>query len=319
VRGLKALIKKELTDQFSSYRFLILFLLILMISLVLVYMAAGGIEENLKGEKLPRFVFLMLFTSSRINFSLVQFVAFFGPLIGLMIGFDSINRERNEGTLSKLLAQPIYRDTIIVGKFLAGVVVISMMIVSIILIITGVGLYTVGVKPGLEEFYRIFIYIVISIVYISLWLGVAILFSVLFRSVATSALASFAVWIFFSFFLSFGINAIVSTMVSSEGLNYSENIHKVSSIQQSLSFISPMILYNDSTATIIDPMRRTLTPSAVQLGLMEQMSLKRFSGPLPLLQSFLIVTPYIVYLLVITMICFIVTYMIFMHQEIRSL
>jgi len=319
VRGLRAIVKKELTDHLSSYRFLILFCLILMVSLILVYMAAGGIEQDLKGEELPRFVFLMLFTSSRINFSLVQFVAFFGPLIGLIMGFDSINRERNEGTLSKLLAQPVYRDTVINGKFLAGVMVIGLMMVSIILIITGLGLFSVGVKPGLEEFWRIFIYMIISIVYISLWLGVAILFSILFRSVATSALASFAMWIFFSFFLSFGVNAIISSIVSSQGLTYSETLQRVSRIEQALSFTSPMMLYNDSTATIIDPLRRTLRPFAVQLGLMEQISLTRFSGPLPLSQSFLLVAPYIIYLLAITMICFLISYIVFMRKEIRSL
>ncbi len=319
MRGLKALIRKELADHLSSYRFIILFSLILMVSLLLVYMAAAGIAIDLKGERLPKFVFLMLFTSSKINFSLVQFVAFFGPLIGIIMGFDGINRERNEGTLSKLLAQPIYRDTVINGKFLAGVVIIGMMMVSIILIITGLGIYTVGVKPGLEEFWRIFIYMVISIVYIALWLGVSLLFSVLFRSVATSALASFAMWIFFSFFLSFGVNAFISEVVSSEGLNYSAAMLKVSRIEQALSFTSPMVLYNDSTAAIIDPMRRTLSPFTVQLGLMEQASLTRFSGPLKLTQSFLLVSPYIVYLLAITVICFLVSYIVFMRQEIRSI
>jgi len=318
VRGLRALVKKELADHLSSYRFIILFSLILMVSLILVYTAAGGIEEDLKGSRLPKFVFLMLFTSSKVNFSLVQFVAFFGPLIGIIMGFDSINRERNEGTLSKILSQPIYRDTVINGKFLAGLIIIGLMMASIILIITGLGIYSVGVKPGLEEFWRIFIYMIISIVYISLWLGVSILFSVLFRSVATSALASFAIWIFFSFFLSFGINALISEIVSSVGQDYGEAMLKISRIEQVLSFMSPMMLYSDSTTTIIDPMRRTLNPYTVQLGLMEQASLTRFSGPLALAQSFLLVTPYIVYLIALTVISFLVSYIVFIRQEIRS-
>jgi ABC-2 type transport system permease protein len=319
VRGLRALVRKELADHLSSYRFILLFALILMVSLILVFAAAGGIEEDLKGSRLPRFVFLMLFTSSKVNFSLVQFVAFFGPLIGIIMGFDSINRERNEGTLSKILAQPIYRDTVINGKFLAGLVVVGLMMASIILIITGLGIYSVGVKPGIEEFWRIFIYMIISIVYISLWLGVSILFSVLFRSVATSALASFAIWIFFSFFLSFGINAVIGEIVSSVGPDYGEAILKVSRIEKVLSFTSPMLLYNDSTTTIIDPMRRTLNPYTVRLGLMEQASLTRFTGPLALMQSFLLVAPYIVYLIAVTVICFLVSYILFMRQEIRSI
>ena len=51
-------------------------------------------------------VCVSLFILRGVVFSLVQFVAFFGPLIGLVLGFDAINRERNEGTLSKLLVLP---------------------------------------------------------------------------------------------------------------------------------------------------------------------------------------------------------------------
>jgi ABC-2 type transport system permease protein len=56
---------------------------------------------------------------------------FWGPLVGLILGFDNINRERNEGTLSKLLSQPIYRDAVINGMFLAGVALITIMMLSI--------------------------------------------------------------------------------------------------------------------------------------------------------------------------------------------
>jgi ABC-2 type transport system permease protein len=99
----------------------------------------------------------------------VQFVAFFGPLVGLVLGFDTINRERSQGTLSKLLSQPIYRDVVINGKFLAGVVMISIMMVSIVLVITGLGLIVLGIIPGLEEIWRIMIYLIISIIYVSFW------------------------------------------------------------------------------------------------------------------------------------------------------
>lgn len=131
MHGLKTIIRKELADHFSSYRFLLLFALIAMVSLIMVYMVGLNISRELEGVTKPRYVFLMLFTSSGIQLSLVQFVAFFGPLIGLILGFDSINRERNEGTLSKIISQPIYRDTFVNGKFLAGVIVIASMMVSI--------------------------------------------------------------------------------------------------------------------------------------------------------------------------------------------
>mgnify|MGYP000016470209 CR=1 FL=1 len=120
MHGLKTIVKKELSDHFSSYRFTIIFALIAMVSLITAYVAGLNIRTELQGIVKPRFIFLMLFTSTGTLFSLVQFVALFGPLVGLILGFDTINRERNEGTLSKLLSQPIYRDTVINGKFLAG-------------------------------------------------------------------------------------------------------------------------------------------------------------------------------------------------------
>ncbi len=319
MRGIKAIIKKELSDHFSSFRFVIIFALIAMISLITAYMVSLNLQTELKGIAKPRFIFLMLFTSSGSLFSLVQFVAFFGPLVGLILGFDTINRERNQGTLSKLLSQPIYRDVVINGKFIAGVIMIAIMMVAIVMVITGLGLIFVGVIPGMEEIWRIIIYLLISILYISLWLGVAILFSILFRNTATSALAALAAWIFFSFFISMGANVLADVLTGDEvGGNEAETIVKHVKIVKGVSLISPMQLYTDATATIIDP-RRKSTRSIIAVGPMEEFSMTRFSGPLPLAQSILIVAPYIISLIALTIICFAVSYSIFMRQEIRSL
>ena len=318
VRGLLFVFKKELADNFSSYRFVILFALIAMVSLISTYMTGVGLREELEGVAKPKFVFLMLFTSTGTWFSLVQFVAFFGPLIGLVLGFDSINREKNAGTMSKLVSQPIFRDSIINGKFLAGVTTITIMLVAIILVISGLGLRVLGVVPGVEEIWRIIIYLIISIIYISFWLGISMLFSILFRSIATSALASIAVWIFFSFFVSLGASAVANAFapIPSSGAD-SETVVRHARIQESVRLISPMELYSDATATIIDPMRKT-TRSLILMGPMERLLSGRFQNPLPLTQSILVVWPYITSLVAITLVCFGFSYGIFMRQEIRS-
>ena len=318
--GIGAIFRKELSDHFSSYRFTIIFALIAMASLITTYMAGIGLKEELAGVAKPNFVFLMLFTSTGSVFSLVQFVAFFGPLIGLLLGFDSINRERSSGTLSTLVSQPIYRDSIINGKFLAGVATIAIMLVAIVLVVTGLGLKLVGVVPGPEEIMRIVLYLVISIIYISFWLGASILFSILFRGVATSALATLAVWIFFSFFISIGASVAASVMVpmDAQGEQNPELVLKRISIQRNVSLLSPMKLYNDATAIVIDPTRKT-TRQFVMIGPIERMSLERFQRPLSLLQSLFIVIPHIISLIAITVICFAISYVIFMKQEIRSL
>lgn len=317
MHGLKTIIKKELADHFSSYRFVLLFALIAMVSLITVYMVGITISRELEGVAKPRYVFLMLFTASGVSFSLTQFVAFFGPLLGLILGFDMINRERNEGTLSKLLAQPIYRDTVVNGKFLAGVTVISLMMAAIVLLITGLGLIMVGVTPGWEEVGRIVLYLLLSILYISFWLGVAILFSIVFRNVATSALAALAAWLFFSFFIGLGANVVASALTPEADTNPVAMLQQIK-IERAVSLVSPMELYTSGILAIVDPMQRT-TRSFIQMGRMEQLSLARFSGPLSLDQSVMVVLPYIITLIALTAVCFAVSYIIFMRQEIRSI
>jgi ABC-2 type transport system permease protein len=318
MRGILVIFKKELADHFSSYRFLILFALIAMVSMLTAYMAGLNMAKNLESIAKPKFIFMMMFTSSGAGFSLVDFVSFFGPLIGIILGFDTINRERNEGTLSKLLSQPIYRDAVVNGKFLAGLSLIAIMMTSILLVVSALGLMTVGVVPGLEEVWRIFIYLLISIFYIAFWLGLAILFSILFRSVATSALASIAAWVFFSFFLSLGANAVANALTPDASESNPDGLVLRAKIEKAISLASPLNLYSDATATVIDPMKKT-TQSVVQVGMMEQISMARFSGPLPLSQSILVVMPYIISLIAITILCFGISYTVFMRQEIRSL
>ncbi len=314
--ALTAIWKKELADHFTSYRFVILFALIAMVSLISAYMVGVQIRAA-QGQLKPTFVFLMLFTEPGAMFSLVQFVAFFGPLVGLILGFDSINRERNEGTLSKLLAQPIYRDVVINAKFLAGLTLIAVMMASILLVITGLGLTLIGIVPGAEEIGRMLVYLIISVVYIAFWLGVAILFSILFRSTATSALAALAVWIFFSFFVTLGVGILANALAGSPSHDPLAAQRKADILRAAV-LVSPMELYSDATATIIDPMRKSAR-STLMIGPMAAISMSRFSGPLPLGQSLLIVMPFIIALIALTAICFAVSYTVFMRQEIRSL
>ncbi len=319
MQGLYAVFKKELCDHFSSYRFVILFALIAMVSFISSYMAGIHMKENLETLAMTRFPFLMLFSATGALFSMVQFVAFFGPLIGLVLAFDSINRERADGTLIKLISQPIYRDAVINGKFLAGVATITIMLTAIVLVISGLGLVIVGIVPGIEEIWRLFVYLIISIFYISFWLAVSILFSISFKSIATSALASIALWIFLSFFVSLGANVVADSIapVDRQKEPNPEMIIKNIRIREMVSLCSPMVLYSEATQTIIDPMRKT-TRSVVLMGPMEELLSSRFQNPLPLGQSILVIFPHLTALVALTLICFAISYVIFMVQEIRT-
>ena len=46
------------------------------------------------------------------------------------LGFDAVNGEHNRRTLSRILAQPIYRDALLFGKILAALVTLAISLAS---------------------------------------------------------------------------------------------------------------------------------------------------------------------------------------------
>jgi ABC-2 type transport system permease protein len=313
--GLMTVFGKELSDDFTSWRFIILFILILLAGVFAIYVSAETIKEV---EVETRLVFLKLFTTSgeALPYSFLTFMAFFVPIIGIILGFDAVNREKNSGTLSRLLSQPIYRDAVINGKFLAGVATMAIMLVCIVVLVAGVGLRMIGVPPSSEEVIRLAAFLVASIIYGAFWLGLAMLFSVFFWRVATSAMASIAVWIFFMFFVFMLAGAIADMMAPVDEASVLEELLRNAEIEIAVMRVSPITLFQEATSVLLVPGLRTMG-QMLQLqtsGMYDWM----FPNPLPLGQSLLMVWPHLVSLIALTAVCFAISYIKFMREEIRS-
>jgi ABC-2 type transport system permease protein len=315
--GLMTIFDKELADAFSRWRFIILFILILVAGIFAIYLAAQSISETL-GKEETEFVFLQLFTTSseKLPASFLTFIIFFVPVVGIALGFDAINSEKNSGTLSRLLSQPIYRDAVINGKFLAGVITIAILMTSIVLLVSGIGLRMIGVPPSSEEVWRLLMFLVITIFYGSFWLGLAMLFSILFRRVATSALATIAIWIFFIFFMYMIAGLIANVIVPvDQNSSYQEAVRNAQTTIMVMR-ASPVTLYQESVSVLLVPGLRTMG-QILQLqttGVYEWM----LPTPLSFDQSLLIVWPHVTALIALTAICFAASYTRFMREEIRS-
>ena len=199
--GFMAVFWKELADHFSSKRFIILFLLVYLAGIAAIYVAAQTIRTGV--SETTQFIFLRLFILSGedLPFSFPLFLSFFIPIIGIALGFDAINSERSSGNLSRIMSQPVYRDSVINAKFLAGLATMAILIVSIVFVVGGLGLRMIGVPPNAEEVLRLFAFIFVSILYGAFWMSLAVLFSVFFKRTATSVLASVAIWLFLFFIL----------------------------------------------------------------------------------------------------------------------
>ncbi len=310
--GRNALVRKELADHLKSKRFLILLLLIGCTSFASLYGAISGLSDAIQSDS--NFIFLKLYTSSGSSIpSFMSFIALLGPIVGLALGFDAINSERSNGTLNRLVSQPIYRDAIIVGKFLAGTIVIAIVIFSMGIALGAVGMAATGLVPDVEEVLRILIFLFFTVVYIAFWLAMSILFSVICRHSATSALASISVWIFFAIFMSLVAN-IVANAVYPVNDQYGTMINSLNNytLNQNLNRISPYYLYSEAVSTIMNPSVRSVNVVTVS-----QLT-GAISGYLSLGQSLLLVWPHLTGLAALMLIAFGGSYVGFMRQEIRS-
>jgi len=188
---------KELSDHLTSVRMRVLEWLVVLVALAALYGAIQQIKDTTAEDP---FLFLRLFTTSRDPLpSFVSFLSFLVPLMAIGLGFDAVNSEHNRRTLSRILSQPIYRDALLFGKFLAGLVTLSISLITLWLLVIGIGLFLIGIPPGLEEIARGFVFLLVTIVYAGVWLALALLFSILFRSAATAALVTLGLWLLVTF------------------------------------------------------------------------------------------------------------------------
>ncbi|HET7627956.1 MAG TPA: ABC transporter permease [Bacillales bacterium] len=314
------IVQKEIGDHITSWRYIILLAIIALTCLASLYSASQTIRdvvsENSDKDFTGTFLFLKLFTitgSETALPSFVTFVSFLGPLLGIALGFDAINSERSKGTLSRMMSQPVPRDYIINAKFVAALTVISILFFALGFLVMGMGIYIFGIPPTAEEFWRIIFFIVLSIVYVAFWLNLAILFSVRFRQAATSALSGIAVWLFFSVFYNMLIGLIANATAPAK-----QAVQSVAALMHHQSFIffltrlSPSQLFSDGTTTLLTPSVRSLGPLTMQ------QVVGAIPSPLPLGQSLLLVWPQVTSLIAATAVCFGISYLLFMRQEIRS-
>jgi ABC-2 type transport system permease protein len=307
------IVTKEVSDYVRSWRFIILIALIALTCLGSMYAALSNIGKAVKpNDPEGTFFFLKLFTLSDNTLpSFSVFISFLGPLLGISLGFDAINSEHNRGTLSRVLSQPIFRDYILNAKFVAALIVISVMFFSLSFMVLGFGLVAIGIPPTAEEFLRIIFFTLISIVYVAFWLNLSILFSVRFRQAATSALAGIAIWLFFSIFFNMIIDLLAKGLAPSA---YAPEYIVIGyqNFILNLMRISPAQLFSEATTTLLMPSVRRLGPLS-----MEQVQ-GAIPSPLPLGQSLLMVCPQVTGLIAGTILFFALAYVSFMRREIRS-
>jgi len=150
--GWRVIAAKELGDHLLSVRFIVLLVVLGLAAAIPLYFAADLIRSAAPQASGVPAVFLALFTLGSQDYTFLRvdsFVAIVAPLLGLAFAFDAINGERSEGTLPRLLAQPIYRDDVINGKFVASLAAITLVLLSVAIPLALIAATVAGGKGAL--------------------------------------------------------------------------------------------------------------------------------------------------------------------------
>jgi ABC-2 type transport system permease protein len=311
LHGLGVVFIKEVSDHLTSVRMRVLEWLIVLVGIVTVFFTIQEIKESTAEDP---FLFLKLFSATqeqRLSFAV--FMTFLVPLVAIGLGFDSVNSEFNRRTLSRILAQPIYRDALLFGKFLAGLATLSICLVTLWLLVIGFGLIRLGIPPNGEELGRLLIFLLVTIAYAGVWLALAMLLSIVVRSTATAALIALGLWLFLALLWP-ALAQMIGEVISPSDIRFAQlGLPTPDTLmwQQGLSRLSPGTLYGEALVALLNPDAQSMTTLLAQFQ-------GRIASPLPLNESIQQAWPQMVSLIAGTILLYVIGYVAFQRQEVRA-
>ncbi|MEO5325177.1 ABC transporter permease subunit [Mesorhizobium sp. CC13] len=309
-KGAATIALKEAADHMTSARMHLIMLLVLLTAIGAVYGAIGRISQTTAEDP---YLFLKLLTVAQEPLpSFAAFLGFLLPLVAIALGFDAINGEHSRRTMSRLLSQPIYRDAVLFGKFLGGLLVIVIALLTLWLLMVGLGILFLGLPPLAGDLVRGIAYLGVTLAYAGVWLALAITFSTVIRSPATSALAALSVWLVLTVFWGMIAPLIANAVTPIDPLDPTSVITQFET-QQAVARLSPQMLYGEVTAMLLDPAARSVGPL-----FFDQVQGAIVGAPLPTMQSLLIVWPQISGLVAAMILLFTIAYVVFQRQEVRA-
>lgn len=131
-----------------------------------------------------------------IFYNVTQPMSLAGSALAIVMGFDLITREREEGSLKQLLTRPLYRDTVIIGKAVSGIAAIVIMVGATFLIAMAI-LLIYGIVPQGDDLYRIAAFFGVTVLFIACYFTLSLMVSTLTRSSTMAILCMLGLFLIF--------------------------------------------------------------------------------------------------------------------------
>lgn len=146
----------------------------------------------------------------------LMFIVYIGPIVAIALSFDSIAKERLQNSLDFLLARPVSRRAIAIGKYMGTFLAIAIPVT----LINIAGIFIIWAKTGnAPDITFAFQFLLMTLAFIAIYVSLQQIFSTLVKSTATAILSGISMWVLFNLFwglLNLAINTIVGNPIGSD-------------------------------------------------------------------------------------------------------
>ena len=219
-KGLFNVVRKEFIDHLTSRKIILILALFLIISAVAMEQGISDYNNRLEDYKeqisqvgeeeegfhpMPRKPSI-LFIFQRMR----GLMPFLGAILAIAMGFDLITREKERGSLKSLLSHPVYRDEIINGKAIGGILAL-VFAVGIAFLILFAMLLIFSIVPDMDEFWRIVLFGAVTVLCLLTYFSIALMASTVSKDSGRALMYAFVILLI----LSFGVPMLGEMVVKS--------------------------------------------------------------------------------------------------------
>ncbi|MBP2133946.1 ABC-2 type transport system permease protein [Methanomicrobium sp. W14] len=221
--------KKEFADIITGRRFFALLVMLLIITGTCVISESVGYYDELKAYSSSGSTVMdesgaihygeAAYKPSAINLffgianALTSYI--FGPLIAIAMGFDAITRERETGSIKSVLSHPLYRDELINGKALGGILSIGVA-TAVVFILTFSILLVMGIVPSFSESGSLIVLFIFTLFYLAGVYSMSLMASVFSKKGKTALVYSLVLFLAFSYMAPALGPSVISTILGPE-------------------------------------------------------------------------------------------------------
>jgi ABC-2 type transport system permease protein len=205
MNNIKLIAKKEWMDIFRSKTFL--YILVLLVALTITSLTVSFLVFNSQVKEYETALNILkqlgrepttpppkLYPLSLLR-GVVDYIEIIGAILGIILGYISISKERNTKALKLLLTRPITKREIAYGK-IAGNGLFVLVLMSIVSVIIFLIIYLIGgVVLDSIDLLKLFLFVLFSTIYIMLFFMISFFFSLQQKTIAHALIISFIIWL----------------------------------------------------------------------------------------------------------------------------